>query len=154
MKTVFAGSHASSILSVWNDKVIAGATYGYAIWKLHHQGHVDFAEFPDGHYETYRTEDELKEHYQNAKEGQLVIIGQSAPIPRTPFAIRRDMPESFKQAVKEAVLAAKDHPEVVERMKRWYVDPSEDQGLDSLDRLYDGVREVATLLNLDLHNTP
>lgn len=74
----------------------------------------------------------------------------SEPIPNTPFAVRTELPESFKAAVRDALLGIKDNPELIAATKRWYLDPSAGSGLDSLDQFYNPLRDVARLLDLDL----
>jgi phosphonate transport system substrate-binding protein len=150
MKTVFAGSHPSSVSAVWNDKVPAGATYEGNLYNLSKDGQVDLCFWPDGELNKARTPEEIKAVY----DAKLVIIGMTDPIPNTPFAIRSDLPASFKAEVKAALLAIKDHPELVPDLKRWYVDPSQDLGLKNLDAFYNPLREVAKLLDLDLKAMP
>ena len=77
MKTIFAGSHPSSVSAVWNGKVPAGATYEgnlYNIWK---QGQVHAAWYPDGQLNKVRTQKEFDDLYNNAKDGQIVMIAQT-----------------------------------------------------------------------------
>ena len=150
LKSVFAGTHAGSVLSVWNGKVDAGACFGMPLWQLHSQGHVKFNPFPDGRIDAPRTAEEIAAQYEDAEDGDLVIIAQSAPIPRTPMAVRSDIPGSLKSAVRKALSEVKKHPELVRELKRWYVDPTEVIELESADAFYDPVREVAKLLGLDL----
>ena len=150
MKTVFAGSHPSSVMAVWNDKVPAGATYEGNLYNLWKDGQVDLCFFPDDQINKVRTPEEIKAVYDACPDGKLVIIAMTDPIPNTPFAVRSDLPASFKAAVKTALLAIKDHPDLVPTLKRWYVDPTQDLGLKNLDAFYDPLREVAKLLDLDL----
>jgi ABC-type phosphate/phosphonate transport system substrate-binding protein len=64
--------------------------------------------------------------------------------------VRSTLPDSFKQAVKDALLAIKDSDELVTSLQSWYVDPSAEMGLESLDQYYNSLRDIAKLLNLDL----
>ncbi len=150
MKTVFAGSHPSSVIAVWNNKVPAGATYEGNLYNMYKQGQVDLCFWKDDTINKPRTPEEIKSVYDACPNGKLVIIAMTDPIPNTPFAIRSDLPESFKNAVRTALLAIQDHPDQVPQFKRWYVDPSKDLGLKNLDAFYDPLRDVAKLLDLDL----
>lgn len=151
MNTVFAGGHVSSVLSVWNGKSDAGATLETNLFRLQEAGQIDFCGYPDGDYGIRRTQEEIDAVYEQCPEGNLVILSQTDPIPRTPWAIRQDLPASLKQACKEALLDIKNHPELVEEASRWYVDPSKELGLETLDQFYNPVRDVAKILDLDLH---
>jgi hypothetical protein len=53
--------------------------------------------------------------------------------------------------VKESLLDIKDNPEMIAKTARWYVDPSDELGLEHLDHYYNGLRDIAKLLDLDLH---
>ena len=83
-------------------------------------------------------------------EDTIVVVAQSSPIPRTPFAVRADMEPALKSQIRDALLAIQHDPELIARIGRWYEDPTEEVGLESLERFYDPVRETAQLLNLDL----
>ena len=151
MDTVFAGSHPTSVISVWNDKADAGATYESNLYNLAKEGQIEFCGFEDEKMGLERSEEDLKKLYDECPEGHIVMIAMSFPIPSTPFAIRGDLPESFKAAVKEALLDIKDNPDLISQTARWYVDPSDELGLDHLDHYYNGLRDIAKLLDLDLH---
>jgi phosphonate transport system substrate-binding protein len=150
MKTVFAGSHPTSVISVWNDKAPAGATYEQNMLDLATEGQVEYCSFSDGQASKFRTAEEIKANYEACPEGKLVAIGYSDPIPSTPFAIRSNLPQSFKDAVKAALLEIKDHPDLVTQTGQWYVDPAPEMGLANLDAFYNPLRDVAKLLDLDL----
>ncbi len=81
-KVIFAGTHENSILAVAKGTVEVGASND--------------------------------QNYQNAldkgaiKASDVRIIWTSAPIPNGPTAIRKDLPESLRKAVKAAFLAFKD----------------------------------------------
>jgi phosphonate transport system substrate-binding protein len=157
----FAGNHPSAVLAVWNDNVEAGATFdanlaaqveaagvevcGYTDLGL--EGPATEAEWP---YLAAMTREEIEERYEACPEGSLVVFHQSPLIPETPFAVRGDLPESFKQAVADALLAFADDQERVNALQRYYVDPRENAGVETIDALYDSLRNIATLLNIDL----
>lgn len=151
MNTIFAGSHPTSAEAVWNGKVAAGAATIVTLYNLAEEGSVQFCAFEDGQLPNFkRTPDEIKARYDSCPDGSLVIIAQSDPIPNTPFAVRSNLPDSFKQAVKEALLSVKDDPELVATFKRWFLDPTAGTDLASLDQFYNPLRDAAKLLDLDL----
>ncbi len=150
MKTIYAGSHPSSVLAVWNGKVDAGATYDQNLQTLGQQGQVDLCWFPDNVGSKTRTADEIKKVADSCAAGKLVVIAISDAIPNTPFAVHTTLPKTLKDSMKTALLGVKDHPEVIKAIGEWYVDPSPALKLDKLDSFYDPLREVAKILNLDL----
>ena len=150
MKTVFAGSHPTSLLSVWNSKTPAGATFENNLLNLANSGQVQWCIYPDGKINVKRTPEELKKQYEACPNNTIVVLAQSDPIPNTPFAVRQNLPDSFKKAVKEALLTTKDDPEFIKVRKAWYVDPAKELNLASLDLFYNPLRDIAKLLNLDL----
>lgn len=150
MKTVFAGSHPSAVLAVWNDQAPAGATFENNLYTLMKEGQVEFCGFADGKTALLRTAEEIQAVYDACPDGKLAIIAYTDEIPSTPFAVRSTLPDSFKQAVKDALLAIKDSDELVTTMQSWYVDPAAAMGLETLDQYYNSLRDIAKLLNLDL----
>ena len=56
----------------------------------------------------------------------------------------------LKAVIRSALLEVKDQPELIAKVKRWYVDPHEERGLPSLDAYYNPLRDIAKALNLDL----
>jgi phosphonate transport system substrate-binding protein len=157
----FAGNHPTAVLSVWNDSVEAGATFdgnlavqveeaGVSLCGFEDKaidGPATPAEFP---YLSAMTQDEIMAIYNECPDGSLVVFHQSPLIPETPFAIRSTLPESFKTAVKDALLAIGDDQDLVNELERYYVDPTEEAGVETIDELYNSLREIATLLNIDL----
>jgi phosphonate transport system substrate-binding protein len=151
MKPIFAGSHPTSVQAVATDKVQAGATFLTNLERMVNEKQVDFCWFSDGDFVKERTQKELDDLRATCKDGQIVVIAMSDPIPNTPFAINKNLPETFKKAVKDALLSVKDNPEIVKGLGGWYVDPTEKlKDMKSVDGFYDGLREVAKLLNLEL----
>jgi phosphonate transport system substrate-binding protein len=150
MTTVFAGSHPTSVLSVVNDKVPAAATFEGNLERLQNEGQIEYCGFPDGRIGQARTQQEIDTVYEACPDGKIVIIAMSDPIPNTPFAVRSDLPDSFKAELKAALLDVKNHPELITAVKNWYVDPTQEMGLQSLDQFYNPLREIARLLDLNL----
>jgi len=149
-QTVFAGSHPTSVLSVWNDKAPAGATHEGNLKKLDDEKQIDWCNYPDGKYNVPRTQAEIDAHFKTCPDGSIVILAQTDPIPNTPFSVRSELPKSFKAAVKAALLTTKDNPEFIKARKAWYVDPSTELKLTALDQFYNPLRDIAKLLNLNL----
>lgn len=149
-KTVFAGSHPTSVISVWNDKAAAGATNESNLKRLADSGQIKWCAYPDGEINKPRTEAEMKTYYDGCPDGSIVALAQTAPIPNTPFAVREDLPQTMKDVIKAALLTTKDDPEFIAARKSWYVDPAPELKLDTLDKFYNPLRELAKLLNLNL----
>lgn len=152
MNTVFAGSHPSAALALMNDNVVAAATHEGNLLNLINEGQVDACFYEDGipNRETPRTAEEIQATYEACEDGNIVILAQTDPIPSTPFAVRSNLPDTLKDRLREIYLGIKDNPEQVETSRRWYVDPSESLGLETLDQYYNSLRDIARLLDLDL----
>ena len=76
------------------------------------------------------------------KRDEIAIVWTSDPIPGSPFCIRRDLPPDLKQRIREAFYQMRDLAWGSKgTLKRW-------EPID--DRAYDGVRDAAKILNLDL----
>jgi phosphonate transport system substrate-binding protein len=152
LETIFAGSHATSGLALWEDKVDAAATTETTLYNLAAEGQIDFCGFEDGIIGKTRTEEEIRAVFDACPDGSVAMLAYSAPIPNTPFAVRSDLPESLKDAIKDALRATVLNEEFIATTGRWYIDPNLDQnlGLAHLDNYYDPLREVAKQLDLDL----
>jgi phosphonate transport system substrate-binding protein len=150
MKTTFAGSHPTAVLSVWNGNTQAGATFEGNLYRLARENQIKFCGFPDGRLGVQRTPEEIKAVYDACPDGDIVIISYSDPIPNTPMAVNSKLPESFKVALRDALLSIKDDPAAVTAYKQWYTYPVQELGLQSLDQYYNSLRDIARLLNLDL----
>jgi phosphonate transport system substrate-binding protein len=150
MNTVFAGSHPTAVISVWNDKAPAGATHEGNLMRLRDEGQIELCWFEDGKTAVRRTQEEIDALFNSCPDGQIAILGIADPIPNTPFAVRTELPDSFKATVKAALLDTINQPELISATSRWYVDPSAEVGVEQLDQFYNSLRDIATLLNLDL----
>jgi len=152
MKTVFAGSHPAAVIALQNNNVAASATHENNLVTLIKEGQVQACFWEDGiaNRTEPRTAEEIKAYFDACPDGNIVIIGQTAPIPSTPFAVRSNLPETLKDALREAYLNIKDNPEQVAIDRRWYVDPTESLGLETLDQYFNVLRDIARLLDLDL----
>lgn len=152
METIFAGSHPTSALALWNDKVDGAASTEATLYNLKKEGQIDFCGFPDGKQGKERMAEEIKANYDACPDGSIVPIAFSNPIPNTPFAVSSSLPESLKQAITDALVNTKNESELIKKMGYWYMDPTEDKtlGLANVDALYDPLREIAKQLGLDL----
>lgn len=150
MNTVFAGSHPTSVIAVWNDKSDAGAATIETLYSQDEEGLIEFCEFADGEVNKARTPEELRAYFDACPDGELAVLALSDAIPNTPFAIRSDLPPSFKAAVKDALLDIRNNPELIAQTKRWFLDPAPEAGLETLDQFYNPLRDAARQLDLDL----
>ncbi len=152
IEEIFAGSHPTSALAVWNGKVDAGASTEATLVNLAKEGQIDYCGFADGIVGKDRTPEEIQAVYDACPDGYQVAISYSSPIPNTPFAVSAGLPDSLKQAIKDALLDIRNHPEVVDALGYWYIDPNIEYylGLENLDAYYDPLRVVAEQLDLDL----
>ncbi len=151
MKTIYAGSHPTSVLSVQAGKVDAGATYISNLFTQKKDGKIDLCYFADNDIFKQRTAQEFADLYTSCKDGQIVPIAFSAPIPGTPFAVNHSLPQSFRTALKNILTTGlQGDADWIKANGYWYVDPSASLGLKSLDNYYDSLREVAKILGLDL----
>lgn len=159
----FAGNHPTAVLSVWNDVLEAAATFdaniplqieaagvevcGYTDLEL--DGPANSEEWP---YLLPMTRDEIMAIYETCPEGSIAVFHQSPLIPETPFAVRGDLPQSFKEAVKDALLSFADDQERVLALERYYVDPTigDNARAATVDEIYDPLRDIARLLNVNL----
>ncbi len=151
LNPIFSGSHPSAVLALVNGDVQAAATYEGNLINLRNEGQARVCGFEESSVGITLTQEMLDQIYEDCPEGDIVVIAQTAPIPNTPFAIRADVPDSFKQAVQDALLSIKDKPDALQAVGRWYVDPSldpvlaEELGLDTLPDFYDVVRDIAAV---------
>ncbi|MGH2548274.1 MAG: phosphate/phosphite/phosphonate ABC transporter substrate-binding protein, partial [Thermomicrobiales bacterium] len=122
LETVFSGSHPTSALALWNDKVDAAASTEATLVNLAAEGQIDFCGFGDGLIGSDRTVEQIQAVYDACPDGSIVAIHYSAPIPNSPFSVKSDLPESLKTAIKDALLAIKDNPELLAQLGRWYTD--------------------------------
>jgi phosphonate transport system substrate-binding protein len=113
---IFSGGHDASAIAVQNGK-------------------VDAAAIADGLFDAAVSRGVVKRE-------DIDIIWTSAPIPGSPFVMRRDLPADFQKRVRDAFYAMRDIPWGSKGMlRRW--EPVN-------DATYDVVRDAARILNLDL----
>ena len=118
---VFAGDHDAVGISVLNGDVAAGALSDTTWLSL---------------------QDAFADH-ENMDE--FVILTETADIPRSPEALRGDLPQSFKDEAERCFLEASDQPELTEFLEshRYH------DGFVSVDdAAYDVVRDTASALGM------
>lgn len=145
LEPIFAGSHPSAVQALANEKVTAAATYEGNLINLREEGQAEVCGFEEGQVGIQLSEEEIATIYEACPEGHLVVIAQSDPIPNTPFAMRPDLPESFRTAVQDALLATRNNPEFIAEYGTWFVDPSETLDIDNISEFYDVVRNIAAI---------
>src|SRR5580658_3085574 len=123
IKAIYAGSHTSSFEALYNHKVDAGELNSEQLESAKQRGHY--------------------------KDGDLVFLWKSDPIPTDPFTVRGDLPESFKKRVSD----------VVQNLDLSTLDPADRKimvgaGITRLvpqsDHAYDGIRDLVKTLHIDL----
>ena len=145
LEPIFAGSHPSAVQALINDKVTAAATYEGNLLNMREEGIAEVCGFEEERVGIPLSQERLDAVFDACPEGHLVVIAQSDPIPNTPFAISPDLPESFRNAVQEALLATADDPEFIKEYGSWYVDPSEMLDIADVSEFYDVVRNIAAI---------
>jgi phosphonate transport system substrate-binding protein len=76
-KAIYAGSHTASFEAIYNHKVDAGELNSEQLESATQRGHY--------------------------KDGDVVFLWKSDPIPTDPFAVRGDLPDGLKKKLTEAV---------------------------------------------------
>jgi phosphonate transport system substrate-binding protein len=154
---IFAGSHPASVLAVSNGTTDAGATFDDNLNAQVDEAGINVCGIPAGTptgeevFHFAMTQEEIMEIYDACPEGDIAIFHQSPLIPQTPFAVNRDLPQSFKDAVQAALLDIANDQATVDAIGRFYIDPTTiDTSLESIDALYNPLRTTAELLDLDL----
>jgi phosphonate transport system substrate-binding protein len=151
LNPIFAGSHPSAVLALVNGDVQAAATYEGNLINLRSEGQAEVCGFEDDQAGVTLTQEMLDQIYEDCPEGSIFVIAQSDPIPNTPFAVRADLPQSFKDAIQAALLGIKDDDAALQSIRRWYVNPADDPelaeelGLETLADFYDVVRDIAAV---------
>ncbi len=123
IRAIYAGSHTSSFEALYNHKVDAG--------ELNSE-QLEFAT-QRGHY----------------KDGDLVFLWKSDPIPTDPFAVRSDLPPEFKKRVIE-VLQDLDLSTLDPADRKIMVGAGITRLVPQTDGAYDNIRDLVKTLNIDL----
>jgi phosphonate transport system substrate-binding protein len=123
IKAVYAGSHTASFEALYNHKVDAAELNSEQLESATQRGHY--------------------------KDGDLVFLWKSDPIPTDPVAIRGDLPEPFKKRLTEA-LQHLDLMSLDPAERKIMVGAAITQLVPESDRAYDGIRDLVKTLNIDL----
>jgi phosphonate transport system substrate-binding protein len=153
-ENIFAGGHPASVLAIAGGKVDAAATFDDNLNVAVKNGTKICgvgATREENPFLKEVSHEEIAKIAAGCADGDVVVFHQSTLIPQTPFAINSKLPQSFKDAVKKALLDLKDDQATVDALGRYYVDPTTiDPDLGTIDGLYDGLRITAKKFNLDL----
>jgi phosphonate transport system substrate-binding protein len=123
IRAIFAGSHTSSFEALYNHKVDAGELNSEQLESAKQRGHY--------------------------KDGDLVFLWKSDPIPTDPFAVRGDLPAAFKTKVIE-VLQNLDLSALDPADRKIMVGAGITRLVPQTDGAYDGIRDLVKTLNIDL----
>ena len=120
---IYAGSHTASFEALYNHKVDAAELNSEQLESATQRGHY--------------------------KDGDLVFLWKSDPIPTDPVAIRGDLPASFKKKLTEA-LQHLDLMSLDPAERKIMVGAGITQLVPETDSAYDGIRDLVKTLNIDL----
>jgi len=123
VKAVYAGSHTASFEALYNHKVDAAELNSEQLESATQRGHY--------------------------KDGDLVFLWKSNPIPTDPVAIRGDLPPAFKKKLTEA-LQHLDLMSLDPAERKIMVGAGITQLVPETDAAYDGIRDLVKTLNIDL----
>ena len=123
IRAIYAGSHTSSFEALYNHKVDAGELNSEQLESAKQRGHY--------------------------KDGDLVFLWKSDPIPTDPFAVRGDLPAAFKTQVIE-VLQNLDLSTLDAADRKIMVGAGITRLVPQTDGAYDGIRDLVKTLNIDL----
>ena len=123
IKPIFAGSHTSSFEALYNHKVDAGELNSEQLESAKQRGHY--------------------------KDGDLVFLWKSEPIPTDPFAVRSDLPADLKRRLTE-VLQNLDLSTLDPADRKIMVGAGITRLVPQKNGAYDGIRDLVKTLNIDL----
>ncbi len=123
IKAIFAGSHTASFEALYNHKVDAGELNSEQLESATQRGHY--------------------------KDGDLVFLWKSDPIPTDPFSVRGDLPDAFKKKVTE-ILQNLDLTTLDEADRKIMVGTGVTRLVPMKDDAYNGIRDLVKTLNIDL----
>ncbi|MBS0223907.1 MAG: phosphate/phosphite/phosphonate ABC transporter substrate-binding protein [Proteobacteria bacterium] len=122
IRAIYAGSHTSSYEALYNKKVDAGELNSEQLESAKQRGHY--------------------------KDGDLVFLWKSDPIPTDPITVRGDLPENFKKRLVD-VLQTLDLSQLP-ASDRKIMGMSGQRFVPQTDGAYDGIRDLVKTLNIDL----
>ncbi len=123
VKAIYAGSHTASFEAIYNHKVDAGELNSEQLESATQRGHY--------------------------KDGDMVFLWKSDPIPTDPFAVRSDLPDSLKKKLTQAVQHL-DLMSLDPADRKILVGAGITQIVPQTDQSYDLIRDLVKTLNIDL----
>jgi phosphonate transport system substrate-binding protein len=123
VKAIYAGSHTASFEAIYNHKVDAGELNSEQLESATQRGHY--------------------------KDGDLVFLWKSDPIPTDPVAIRGNLQRPFKKKLADA-LQHLDLTSLDPADRKIMVGAGITQLVPQPDQAYDGIRDLVKTLNIDL----
>jgi phosphonate transport system substrate-binding protein len=122
IKAIYAGSHTASFEALYNHKVDAGELNSEQLESAIQRGHY--------------------------KDGDLVFLWKSDPIPTDPISIRGDLPDTFKKKLTD-VLQNLDLSSIDETDRK-VMGMHGTRFVPQTDAAYNGIRDLVKTLNIDL----
>jgi phosphonate transport system substrate-binding protein len=122
IRPIYAGSHTSSFEALYNHKVDAGELNSAQLESARQRGHY--------------------------KDGDVVFLWKSDPIPTDPITVRGDLPEPFKTRLTEALRTL--DLSVLPEPDRRIMGLGGTRLVPQTDAAYDGIRDLVKTLNIDL----
>ena len=123
IRAIYAGSHTSSYEALANHKVGAGELNSSQLESATQRGHY--------------------------KDGDVVFLWKSDPIPTDPIAVRGDLSPKFKSRLVKALQTL--DLMVLPDADRKIMGLSGDHFVPQTDDAYDGIRDLVKTLNIDLN---
>jgi phosphonate transport system substrate-binding protein len=123
LKAIYAGSHTASFEAIYNHKVDAGELNSEQLESATQRGHY--------------------------KDGDVVFLWKSDPIPTDPFAVRGSLPDGLKKKLTDAVQHI-DLMSLDPADRKILVGAGITQLVPQTDQAYDGIRDLVKTLNIDL----
>ena len=123
IKALYAGSHTASFEAIYNHKVDAGELNSEQLESATQRGHY--------------------------KDGDVVFLWKSDPIPTDPFAVRGSLPDGLKKKLTDAVQHI-DLMSLDAADRKILVGAGITQIVPQNDQAYDLIRDLVKTLNIDL----
>jgi len=123
VKAIYAGSHTASFEAIYNHKVDAGELNSEQLESATQRGHY--------------------------KDGDMVFLWKSDPIPTDPFAVRGDLPDALKKKLTDAVRHL-DLMSLDPADRKILVGAGITQIVPQTDQSYDLIRDLVKTLHIDL----
>jgi len=121
LEMIFAGGHDASLLAIAGGRVDAGASSDGQFREMVQAGVIDEANF--------------------------VTLARSEPIPSSPLTTRGDLDPALRERLLQALL--RFHEEVPPEVAAGVLGEDRDRYVEAPDSLYDPIREVAEVLDLE-----